>query len=110
LLERVAKNGFDTFVTIGATTLYVHVVIAVTIFMGDRKSGDTLCCRTPHYKQPRTCCGCYTPFLELSVARDSMNCKWVLQEEQLELTKGCQEPGKENDQDLRDALKLVSTI
>ena len=104
------KNGIDTFVTIGTMCQRVYVVVAVAIFMGDGKSGNTLCCQTTHYKQARTCRGCYTPFLELSTPRENMNCQWVLQAEQRDLTKGCQEPGKENDEKLRASLKRVSTI
>jgi hypothetical protein len=109
-LERFMKNGIDMFVTIGTQTLRVHDVVAIAIFMGDGKSGDTLCCRTPHYKQARTCRGCYTPFLELSIPRENTHCQWVFQAEQRNLTKNCQEPGKENDEKLRARLKRISTI
>ena len=109
-LLRVMETGIDTFVTIGTETRHVRVIVAVAVVMGDGKSGDTLCCRTPHYRQVRTCRGCYTPFLELSLPRETMNCDWVLQSDQRILTKECEEPGKEEDSLLRDNLKAVSTI
>ena len=109
-LERVMSNGIDTYVTIGKETRHVLVIVAVAIIMGDGKSGDTLCCRTPHYRQARTCRGCYTPFLQLSLPREPINCNWVLQMDQRILTNDCEDPGKEDDVILRENLKAVSTI
>ena len=108
-LENLMRDGFKYYLTLGNQARLVRIIVRLSVIYGDGKSGDTLCTRTPHYQQPRTCRGCYTPFLELSVPRPNP-CEWVLQEEQRELLHGCEEPGKENDADLRAALKSVSTI
>ena len=109
-LVALQETGLEMYLTLGGQAQYVRIKFAVCLFLGDSLSTDKLCCRVPSYALPRTCRACYTPFLELSQPRDSPNCNWVLQEDQAALLVGCEESGREKDQELHAKLKAVSTI
>jgi hypothetical protein len=106
------RDGIITYLTLGEHALKVQLKFFLALFMGDGKSSDVLCCRMTHYKQPRTSRACYTAFHDLVKLRTStsVNCHWVLQEEQSLPLVGCEDVGKEDDDSLYKNLQAVSTV
>ena len=115
-LESLISDNIVMYLTLGHQAREVRLIFSVSMFMGDGKSSDTLCCRVPNYKQARTARACYTSYDQLGTPRDEnaprniVDCKWVKQIQQRKLLVGCQAIGKEHDQQLLKELALVSTV
>jgi hypothetical protein len=94
-LYELQKTGMKVLLRIGDHIKPVHAHLPVALIIGDAKSQDTLCCRVPHYDQPRMSRACYTSFADC--CKPQYKCVWVKQEEQHDLFTLCAHPDSVKD-------------
>jgi hypothetical protein len=107
-LYELQKTGMKVLLRIGDHVKPVHAHLPVAVIIGDGKSQDTLCCRVPHYDQPRMSRACYTSFADC--CKPQHKCVWVKQEEQRALSNQCAHPDSATNKELIAHLKSVSTV
>jgi hypothetical protein len=81
-----------------------HAYFPISIFVGD---GKAFCCWIAHYNQPRMSRACYTSFEDCN--NMEVKCQWVLHKDQEELQRRLLTDGAEQDDELKDQLRNVST-
>jgi hypothetical protein len=106
-LIELQKTGMPVFLQIGNHYVKRHAYFPVSIFVGDSKSSDNLCCRISHYNQPRMSRACYTSFKEC--ANTNIRCHWVYREDQQKLQKQLLDDDAEENEDLLQEIRDVST-
>jgi hypothetical protein len=107
-LYALQKTGMNVFLRIGNYVKEVQGHFPVAMIIGDAKSQDALCCRVPHYDQPRMSRACYTSFSDC--CKPDHKCVWVKQKHQEQLSSRCADPQSRKDPIFLAKLRSVSTV